>query len=115
FPDEFMYAPENLSPELRRAIWASAFTWVPGAVLRELATVFEKDGFRGRDGARWASGLERIRTPLLAVAGSRDLQCPARATSAMLDAVGSKEKRLLLLDGFGHFDLVLSERAEREV
>ncbi|MBI3722662.1 hypothetical protein HY251_01710, partial [bacterium] len=115
FVDDFMYAPEMLEPLMRRAIWASAFTWISGRVLLELSTTFEPRGFRGRDGVLWERELPKIALPLLVVAGSRDLQCPPLAARATFDAVRVLDKRFVLAEGLGHFDLLLSRKAEREV
>jgi polyhydroxyalkanoate synthase len=113
--DDFMFAPENLALDEKRAIWREVFTWVPGLVLRELATTFDRGGFRGRDGRLWVEGLKSIATPLLMVAGTRDRQCPVAAARATFEKVGSARKELLVAPGLGHFDLLVGSRAEREI
>jgi len=115
FLDEFMFAPESLTPEERRTVWASAFTWVPGQVLRELATTFERESFRGRDGVRWRHGLPRFSVPLLVLAGSRDRQCTVAQARATFEAIGSPEKKFRVYEGLGHIDLLVGARSEREV
>ena len=113
--DDFMFAPENLTRAEKREIWRRCFTWVPGLVLRELASTFEAESFRGRDGLHWRHGLPRIATPLLLLAGTRDRQCSVPAARATFEAAGSARKRFLSFDGLGHFDLLVGARAEREV
>lgn len=113
--DDFMFAPENLTKEEKRALWRGAFSWLPGRVLRELATTFEKESFRGRDGARWRHGLPRIEAPLLFLAGTRDRQCTVAQVRATFEVVGSPRKELAVFEGLGHFDLLVGARAETEV
>ncbi len=113
--DEFMFARESLTPAEKQALWRSAFSWIPGLVLRELATTFEKESFRGRDGVRWRDTLPRIRAPLLFLAGTRDRQCSVAASRATFEATGSARKKLVVYDGLGHFDLIFGARAQAEV
>lgn len=113
--DEFMFAPENLSPAEKRAIWGNAFTWVSGRLLVELATTFDRGGFRGRDGRLWGKGLAGLHLPLLVVAGTRDRQCPVEAARATFEKVGSKLKKFHVAEGAGHFDLLIGGLAERDV
>jgi pimeloyl-ACP methyl ester carboxylesterase len=112
--DDFMFAPENLTRAEKRAIWDSCFTWIPGKLLRELATTFDPGGFRGRDGVAWKPRLARMEVPLLALSGSRDRQCSPRMVDATLALVGGP-KQVVHLAGLGHFDLLIGARAEREV
>lgn len=113
--DDFMFAPENLTRAEKREIWRRCFTWIPGLVLRELATTFEEESFRGRDGRRWQHGLPEIGAPVLLLAGTRDRQCSVPAARKTYEAVGSARKKFLSFDGLGHFDLLVGARAEREV
>lgn len=115
FLDDFMFAPENLTPEERRAIWASGFTWISGRVLLELATTFDPGGFRGRDGTLWLPRLRTLGTPLLMIAGTRDRQCTPAMARGTFETLGSPRKKLVTVDGLGHFDLLVGRRAEGEV
>ena len=113
--DDFMFAPPSLTPEEKRALWRGCFSWIPGQVLRELATTFERESFRGRDGVLWAKGLPRITSPLLSLAGTRDRQCPVAAARDTFERLGSVKKKFRVFDGLGHFDLLVGSRAEQEV
>lgn len=68
---------------------------------------------------RYLQIMGRVRVPVLALCGDRDLQCPEKAVLRMLEALGSTRRRFVLVGGggedgrpsYGHMDLLLKESA----
>ena len=121
--DEFNVWPSNVEPKLYRRLTAICFHSVSTRVLAQLATAFEEGGLRSADGGvRYLDGLAHVGTPMLVVAGTLDRQCPPDAAQRTVDALGSPHKRLAVFgraeghaDDYGHFDLLVGERARSEV
>ncbi|MEZ6185607.1 MAG: alpha/beta hydrolase [Planctomycetota bacterium] len=114
--EAFNFWPPNVEPELQRRLHASAFHPVSTPVLVQLETAFEPGGLRHADGVTaYLPPLARATTPTLAVAGTRDLQCSPQAAETTLRALGSRRKRLETLEDYGHFDLLIGDRAREEV
>lgn len=120
--ERFQYWPSNIEPLVARRLFAAGFQTVSSGVLAQLATAFEPGGLRARDGLPYLSGLASARTPVLALAGDMDRQCPPDAAQQTLDALGTDDKRLVVrgvehgqADHYGHFDLLCGRRAPGEV
>ena len=122
--ERFNLWPDNVEPRLVRRLHARAFHSVSTPVLLQLATAFEPGGLRSHDRRRrYLDDLRRaaVTTPVLALAGDRDLQCSPDAAAVPLAALAGRRR----LDAFGrsyghashygHFDLVIGRRARVEV
>jgi fermentation-respiration switch protein FrsA (DUF1100 family) len=116
--------PGNVDPVLVRRLHATVFGTVSTAVLLQLSTAFTSGGLRSADGSR--SYLDDLRaaevsTPVLALAGDRDEQCPLGATERTLGALRSRTRlaEFGIAHGhsshYGHFDLIIGKRAPAEV
>jgi len=106
-----------------RRIATRGFHRVSSPVMAQLASAMQPGGLRSRDGSRsYVVALGDATTPVLALAGDRDPQCPPDAARRTLEAVGSKDKKLVVFgpneghgDHYGHFDLLIGRRAKEEV
>lgn len=123
--DELNIWPSNTEPALYRRLQAIAFHPVPGALLAQLATAFERGGggLRTRDkSVRYLEELRDVDVPILAVAGTKDRQCPPDAAESTLLRAGRAHRELRTFglahgqpDEYGHFDLLMGKRAQTEV
>ena len=83
-----------------------------------------------RLGGRWADstgfsyweGLGKVSTPVLSVSGENDTNDPPEGCRLLLEAIGSRDKRFVLLsrkDGFStdydHIGMIVSKEAAKEV
>lgn len=120
--ERFQYWPGSTSPEVARRLFAVGFQRVATDVLTQLATAFEPGGLRSQSGQRYGEALSRIRTPVLAIAGDRDRQCPPDAARRTLEQLWGAETRFIEYgpacghaQHYGHFDLLCGIRAQEEV
>jgi pimeloyl-ACP methyl ester carboxylesterase len=122
--ERFNLWPDNVAPRLVRRLHARAFHSVSTPVLLQLASAFEPGGLRSCDlGRCYLDDLRAaaIKTPVLAVAGDRDLQCPIEAATEPLLALAGRRKLEAFGLGhghsshYGHFDLLIGRRARHEV
>jgi fermentation-respiration switch protein FrsA (DUF1100 family) len=97
---------------------------VSTAVLLQLSTAFTPGGLRSADGSRRYLDdlrLARVSTPVLALAGDRDEQCPLGASERTLAVLRGRTKlaEYGVAQGhsshYGHFDLIIGKRARVEV
>ncbi len=58
--------------------------------------------------------LSKIDCPLLAVAGSKDFICPSTQAEPVVDLVGSRDKKFVVLDA-GHVGLMAGPVAKEEL
>lgn len=96
-----LWANDNL------AFPAAAYATYIGELYQQNALVAGKHAAMGQ-----RIDLGRIHCPTLVVTASRDTICPPAAANALLDAVGSAEKRALQVPG-GHVGAVIGSRASR--
>ena len=114
--DRFVVHPANVDAKSYRLLQATCFHAVSSPVLKQLATAFVEGGLRTLDGKRaYSDGLRKAKSPVLAIAGDRDMQCPPDAARATLEELGSEEKELKVFAPYGHFDLLMGRAAAREV
>lgn len=121
--ERFSVWSSNVDAQLFRRICQEGFHPVSPPVMQQLASALEDGGLRSRDGLRcYAELLACAKTPVLALGGSRDPQCPPAAVKATADALGAAPRELKICgrehgeaDDYGHFDLLMGRRAAREV
>lgn len=106
--------PSNVERPLYRRLCAVGFHAVSAPVLRTLAPAMAPGGLRLPDGTPVAS-FRGGRTPLLALAGTADLQCHPDAAGRGCQALRAFGRAHGQADDYGHFDLVMGRRAEAEV
>lgn len=97
---------------------------LPAPLLRQFAEWYgSTGGFKRNDGLLdYWQHLDRVRAPLLIVAGPRDQLSPVKELKHIFESVGSSRKRLLVAsraEGFsgdyGHIDLILGRSARAEI
>lgn len=121
--DDLLFSTENLSAEGRTLMFQRAVSPVYKQELRQFERILERERFVSSDGSvDYGAELARMRAPLLVIAGRHDRVAPPDRVRATWEAAGSPEKRFVLagkINGFeadyGHLDLALGDRAEREI
>ncbi|MCA9626133.1 MAG: alpha/beta hydrolase [Myxococcales bacterium] len=121
-PDAFNVHPSNVEARLNRRLHANAFETIPTSLLEQLSSAFDDSGLASRDGAIcYLQPRRRLTTPTLLVAGSRDPQATLEAVRASAEQLGEHARVLELgrsqgcRDEYGHWDLLVGRRAQREV
>lgn len=118
--ERFNVWPSNTDQRLWKRICDHGFHPVSTPVMGQLASALQPGGLRPRSGgAPYLQNLGRTTTPVLALGGDRDAQCPPTAVSRTA-ARASGTVRLFgrehgHADHYGHFDLLMGLRARREV
>ena len=112
----------NCEPRHWRLICRQGFHPVSSRVMDQLATALEPGGLRTAEGReRYGEGLAEATTPVLALAGSRDAQCPPGAVERTAASLRSTSRVAVFgrdhghADEYGHFDLLVGRHARREV
>ena len=122
--EQFQAWPPNAAPAVLRAIFGGVIHDVSSRVLLQLATMFEPGGLRSMDGKTIYSDLVgNITTPLLLLAGERDLQSSPKLVEKTFALLDNPKKHGMEVfgkphghaDDYGHFDLLCGLRAEKEV
>jgi pimeloyl-ACP methyl ester carboxylesterase len=116
------YNAENIDPD----VWASFLAIGTEDESPRLAAQFGRflgqDRFTSRDGSvDYEQGLQAVRTPVLVVAGKVDQLGFVPLVRRGYDALGGEKRWLLVAEengasaDYGHMDLLLGERADRDV
>ena len=115
--DRFNVHPPNVDRALYRRLTAIGFHPISSPVLQQLATAFRYDGLRLLDGSSCAERLAQSRDlpPVLSIAGTRDPQCSPAAARRHGDHHRVLGRVHGQVEDYGHFDLLMGERAEQEV
>lgn len=123
-PEALNFHRSNIDIGMMRHILLHGFHRIPMRLFGDLATTFSAQGF-SRDGGRiiYRSLLERYRLPTLFIGGSDDGQAPLGAVEETARLLSKHpDSRLVVLgrgrgqrDDYGHFDLLVGERAPDEV
>ena len=123
--ERFNVWPTNCDPALWRRVCTTGFHPVSAPVMAQLATALSPGGLRSADGKRnYFDSLSDLpgeaRVPVLALAGSRDAQCPPEAAGATVARIPGAE--LVVCgresghhDHYGHWDLLIGRRVTDEV
>lgn len=115
--------PSNIEAKVVRNIYTRVMTNVPVSLLRSLATTFEPEGLRSRDGRiRFVERASRYPWPLLLFAGSADRQAPPLSVEHTAHLFAQQTVGPVYFgrahghaDDYGHYDIVLGRRAPEEV
>lgn len=112
---------DMMHPELLKKLVLNNFCTVPAKVLLQLTTAFREGGLRDRSGSfLYKDHLLKSQVPVLALAGDRDLICPAEAVN---DTAKLFDENLVTYKVFGqpegphyaHYDLVGGRLAVEQV
>jgi pimeloyl-ACP methyl ester carboxylesterase len=120
--ERFNVWSSNCDPRLFRRICERGFHPVSPPVMEQLATALMPGGLRSLEGEPYLPRLASVRrTQVLALAGSRDAQCPPSAVERTVAALGDAATIRVFgvehghRDHYGHFDLLMGRRARGEV
>jgi pimeloyl-ACP methyl ester carboxylesterase len=121
--ERFNIWPSNCDPVLWRRICEGGFHSVSPAVMAQLASAMEEGGLRSADSrTRYLDGLGQSTAPVLSLVGSRDAQCPPEAAAKTVDVMAAGRGMMQVFgkeqghaDHYGHFDLLMGQRAKHEV
>lgn len=118
--EAFNVWPSNIEPEISRAIHARCFHGIPTSLLTSLATTFEPEGLRLESGFRFVDHASRLSFPVRLLAGSRDAQVSVDAVRHTAGLLGVPTDVIVHgpergdADHYGHWDLLVGQRAEDE-
>ncbi|KAL2603137.1 hypothetical protein R1flu_003930 [Riccia fluitans] len=114
-------AQNMMDPPLFNKLVLNNFGTIPVKLLFHLSTVFQPGGLQNRDGSiSYKENICKCDVPVLALAADKDLICPP---IAVLDTVEEFPKDIVTYKVFGgendvhygHYDLVCSPAAKKEV
>ncbi|MFZ5468869.1 MAG: alpha/beta hydrolase [Myxococcota bacterium] len=118
----YLAREENMDPEVVKRAIANVSADVAGGVGRQFARWIRTGRFDTNDGSfDYRAHLHRLRLPLLAIAGAKDLLAPPATVSPVTGLVSAPTRYVLAgLDGgfardYGHGDLVLGRHAPEEL
>jgi pimeloyl-ACP methyl ester carboxylesterase len=122
-PLQIVHNPENMDGAVQRRIMVNMIANFSRNELLQYSDWILNDVFRSIDQRRdYRSELGRITVPSLFLAGPRDALSPPDAVKATHDAVGAADKQFVLFSraqgmtvNYGHFDLVVGQKAPTEV
>jgi pimeloyl-ACP methyl ester carboxylesterase len=113
--ETFNVAPGNCDLRLWKRICEDGFHPVSPPVMKQLGSAMQSGGLRSRDGSvSYVDGLASASAPLLALAGTHDLQCPPDATERTVQHMGNNAE-VRVFAGYGHFDMLIGSRVHDDV
>lgn len=115
--------PKAIPPPLQRRLYAQVISSVSRKVVLQFHDWLTHDAFRSWDHRiDWRAGLGRMTVPLLITGGASDKLAPPNVVNAAFEAVGSKDKTLMIFGtqngdtfDYGHGDLIFGAHAPVEV
>jgi hypothetical protein len=122
-PIHIIHNPENLDGRTLRLAMVNVVVNFSRNELLQFSDWIMNDAFRSIDRRRdYKAELGRIETPMLFLAGPRDLISPPDMVKVAFDAVGSKDKKFVICSrpggfkvNYGHIDLVLGRNSPEEI
>jgi pimeloyl-ACP methyl ester carboxylesterase len=122
-PIHIIHNPENLDGRSLRLAMVNVVVNFSRNELLQFSDWIVNDVFRSLDRRRdYRAEMGRVETPLLCLAGPRDLIAPPDMVKVVFDAVASPDKKLVICSraggfrvNYGHVDLVLGKSAPAEI
>ena len=122
-PLQIIHNPENTDPSVQRRAMVNMIANFSRNELLQYSDWILNDAFRSIDHRRdYRAELHRITTPVLFLAGPRDILAPPDAVKVTFDAVGSTDKQFQICSraqgmrvNYGHFDMVIGREAPAEI
>jgi pimeloyl-ACP methyl ester carboxylesterase len=120
---DWLWHPDNLDLDVIRFMMRHGVEDLPRSLLVEFARWYEARRMSDRyEIFRFDDHLERIRVPILVIAGARDRLTPPADLERLVDRVGSSDKTFWvaghvsgLSHEYSHVDLVLGRHAPDEI
>ncbi len=121
--NKLLYNPENIAGATVRRFLVNASTNLARNEMLQYSDWIANDQFRSIDQRRdYRKELAKVTTPMLLIAGNKDLLAPPPSVKDAYDAIAGADKKLVIasrghaLDAnYGHFDLVLGRHAPKEI
>jgi pimeloyl-ACP methyl ester carboxylesterase len=118
-----LHSPENIAGATIRRFLVNASVNFARNEMLQYSDWIANDQFRSIDHRRdYRKEMATIATPMLLVAGNKDLLAPPPSVKDAFDAIASSDKKLVIasrgqaLDAnYGHLDLVLGRNAPKEI
>ncbi len=122
-PLSIIHNPENTDAPVQRRAMVNMIANFSRNELLQYSDWILNDVFRSIDQRRdYRAELGRITTPILFLAGPRDILAPPDAVKVTFEAVGSSDKQFQICSraqgmqvNYGHFDMVIGNKATVEV
>jgi len=122
-PIHIIHNPENLDGRTLRLAMVNVVVNFSRNELLQFSDWIVNDEFRSIDRRRdYRAELGRIDTPMLFLAGPRDLIAPPDMVKVVFDAVASTDKKFVICSrangfkvNYGHIDLVLGRNSPEEI
>lgn len=114
-------AQDMMHPELLAKLVSNNFCTVPAKVVLQLTTAFREGGLRNRNGTfSYKDHLRECQTPVLALAGDKDLICPPDAVYETVKLIPNHKVNYRVFGKpqgphYAHYDLVGGRLAINEV
>jgi len=120
--DSILYQPDNVDEATRLALYTRGASPLTRGELKQFGQAVDQGRFASMDGEiDYLEALERLRVPLLVIAGRADHIAPVDRVRPYYEAAGSAEKRFVVAgraEGFshdyGHCDLGMGNTAPTE-
>lgn len=112
---------DNMEPEVIRQAISNVTADILGGVARQFSRWIQHGTLDGEDGLDYRKALREVKTPMLLIAGVKDMLAPPSTVNAVKRWVSGPVETLLLSKGtgfsadYGHGDLTLGRRAPDEV
>jgi pimeloyl-ACP methyl ester carboxylesterase len=120
--DTYLYNTENVSPSQWRKFMAVGVSGVSSGILQQFEQALDRGGLWSADGqVDYNAALAKVTVPTLVVAGKYDLTAPVPHVKAGYEALGGPKEFFIageengFLHDYGHMDMVLGERAPKEL
>jgi pimeloyl-ACP methyl ester carboxylesterase len=112
----------NMDPEVAKRAISNAAANIPGGVARQFALWVRSGRFTSMDGQHdYHAALDRVRIPMLLIAGSKDLLAPPLAVAHAKNKLAGPVKFAIAgkqhgcKEDYGHGDLILGRNAPDEI
>jgi hypothetical protein len=123
FWDRFFFNQDNVDPKIARKMFSKNWESIPIPLLRQIKTAFDTAGLLSHDKSIiYAEKLGCITIPMLAIAGSKDLQTPPAGVAAVASKIPGCKYVCLGCNAesgeprhYGHFDLIVGRHAKTDV
>jgi pimeloyl-ACP methyl ester carboxylesterase len=118
-----LYNPANMAPHMRRFMLSRIVSQVSREELAQLSKTLKSKRFTSNDDTiDYATALNKLTTPLLAISGSADKIAPPSSVEPWLEHSASNDETYMEMGestgagaDYGHLDLVLGDAAREEV
>ncbi len=123
FVDSVMAWRSNIDAAAGRQLLSTNFEPISKRVILQLATGIQQAGVLHRDGSPFSGHLSECKVPIFLIAGDRDKQCPRHSVCQLFSLLPPNPAHKYqcfgkddgCIDHYGHFDLIIGLRVEKEV